>query len=126
MSFEKCPFCRSDKIHSYYYDPYDGYQGPGMGRYYVTCKACGAEVSGLTEQIATEKWNRRAMNPFEVCPGTKGVNPRNKFAEFACRVCHRKIKEENPGMIDCAWRGIDNEYCPELLEELEKFAHENR
>lgn len=40
------------------------------------------------------------------------------LAEFVCRVCHKKIKRENPQAIDCAWRGIDNEYCPDIMEAL--------
>ena len=34
--------------------------------------------------------------------------------EFACRVCNEKFKSEKPQAINCAWRGLDNEYCPEL------------
>lgn len=56
----------------------------------------------------------------------KSVNQHNKIAEFACLVCHKKMKKEHPDCIDCAFRGIDNEYCPELLEALEEFNHANR
>ena len=54
------------------------------------------------------------------------INANNKIAEFACKVCHKKMKKTNPSCISCAWRGIDGEYCPEMLEALEEFQHENR
>ena len=41
-----------------------------------------------------------------------------KLAEFACRVCFKKMKREQPQAVDCAWRGIDNEYCPDIMEAL--------
>lgn len=44
----------------------------------------------------------------------------NEKAEFACRVCFEKLKRDNPQAIDCAWRGLDNEYCPELKKILER------
>ena len=44
----------------------------------------------------------------------------NEKAEFACRVCFEKLKKDNPQAIDCAWRGLDNEYCPELKKILER------
>jgi hypothetical protein len=56
----------------------------------------------------------------------KSVDPYNITAEFACKVCRKRSREEYPNAIDCAWRGIDNEYCQELLEALEEFQHENR
>lgn len=45
---------------------------------------------------------------------------KNKNAEFACRVCMEKYKKEYPDAITCAWRGLDNEYCPELKKILER------
>lgn len=54
------------------------------------------------------------------------VNHHNKVAEFACKVCHKKMKRRHPESITCAWRGIDDEYCPDLLKALEEFNHENR
>lgn len=41
-----------------------------------------------------------------------------KLADFACHVCFKKMKREQPQAIDCAWRGIDNEYCPDIMETL--------
>ena len=84
----------------------------------ITAAYPGTEIFDYKYNLKEEE-----KNGFKI---GKSINHNNKVAEFACRVCHRKMKKENPGMIDCAWRGIDNEYCPELLEELEKFAHENR
>lgn len=45
---------------------------------------------------------------------------KNEKVEFACRVCFEKLKKDNPQAIDCAWRGLDNEYCPELKKILER------
>lgn len=56
----------------------------------------------------------------------KRVNYHNKVAEFACKVCHKKMKRDHPESITCAFRGIDDEYCPDLLKALEEFNHENR
>lgn len=42
-----------------------------------------------------------------------------EFAEFACAVCHKKMRREHPKYIDCAWRGIDNEYCPDVMAALD-------
>ena len=41
-----------------------------------------------------------------------------KLAEFACKVCRSKFAEENPQAVGCAWRSLDNEYCPHVMESL--------
>ena len=57
------------------------------------------------------------------------IDIKNEKAEFACRVCEARMKENNPYMIGCAWRCIDGEYCEELekciLEEQSKEGREN-
>lgn len=53
----------------------------------------------------------------------QNLNANNKkLAEFACSVCHNKMRRESPQAIDCAWLGIDNEYCPDVMEALEGNA----
>ena len=32
------------------------------------------------------------------------------------------MRKENPSCISCAWRGIDGEYCPELLEARKRIG----
>jgi len=60
-------------------------------------------------------------NVAEISPEYIRFLDRNKEkAEFACRVCFEKLKKDNPKAIDCAWRGLDNEYCPELKKILER------
>ena len=46
-----------------------------------------------------------------------------ELAAFACTVCHKKMRRENPQAIDCAWLGIDNEYCPDVMEALAGTSH---
>jgi hypothetical protein len=51
------------------------------------------------------------------------IDPNNELCEFACTVCKEKYKETHPQMIDCAWRGIDNEYCPHIVQALKIMRH---
>lgn len=41
-----------------------------------------------------------------------------KLAEFACKVCRSKFTEKNPQAVGCAWRFLDNEYCPHVIDAL--------
>lgn len=54
-----CPCC-GGKAELGYHDPYDGYQG-NLGRYFVTCTACGLETPRTFKRKAeaVEVWNRR-------------------------------------------------------------------
>lgn len=70
MIYKKCPFCGCEKIEGYYDDPYDGYQGPGTGSYYVQCTACGVKLSGKTQDEADKKWNARPEVKF-IIPAQK-------------------------------------------------------
>lgn len=54
------------------------------------------------------------------CRRLRDRHEKQEKAEFACRVCFEKLKKDNPQAIDCAWRGLDNEYCPELKKILER------
>lgn len=54
-----CPFCGSKVDAPYYYDPYDGYQGQGLGQYVIRCSRCLARVKQDTKEEAIEAWNRR-------------------------------------------------------------------
>lgn len=47
------------------------------------------------------------------------VDITNKKLEFACAVCLAKKKQENPNMIDCAFRNLDGEYCNDLIKQYE-------
>lgn len=58
------------------------------------------------------------------CRKLKNRQTNNEKAEFACRVCFEKLKRDNPQAKECAWRGLDNEYCPELKKILEREATE--
>lgn len=60
-NLKPCPFCGSDKIHCFDYDPYDGYQG-NLTSYIVRCRTCGVEVSRRTKVEAIAAWNRRVLN----------------------------------------------------------------
>lgn len=55
-----CPFCGGRALEPYYYDRYDGYQGPGLGQYIIGCVKCSARVKERTKDKAIEVWNRRA------------------------------------------------------------------
>lgn len=57
-----CPCC-GGKAELGYHDPYDGYQG-SLGRYFVTCTACGLETPRTFKRKteAAEVWNRRATD----------------------------------------------------------------
>lgn len=47
------------------------------------------------------------------------VDGKNGKLEFACKVCMQKIaSDRGDDNFDCAFRAIDNEYCPELFEAL--------
>lgn len=49
------------------------------------------------------------------------VDINNVKAEFACRVCMAKYRNnEYPDATDCAWRAFDNEYCAELVKVIGK------
>ena len=52
------------------------------------------------------------------------INPNNQLLEFACKVCKEKYRRSHPKMIDCAWRGIDNKYCPEAIKEYKKIKED--
>lgn len=64
--WKPCPFCGSDQIEAWYDDPFDGYQGPGLGYYKVTCRGCGAGINRKTEAEAWEAWDARAEEPVPV------------------------------------------------------------
>lgn len=57
--FDNCPFCDSENIDVWYYDPFDGYQGNNW-RYQVKCNSCGANLERKTLEEAEVAWNRRA------------------------------------------------------------------
>ena len=44
----------------------------------------------------------------------------NEYAEFACRVCYLRMKEDEPFRIGCAWHCLDNTYCPAVLQALKE------
>lgn len=54
-----CPFCGSNQLDIFYYDPFDGYQG-NCGSYVILCPRCRARVKYETKAEAIEAWNRRA------------------------------------------------------------------
>ena len=57
---KKCPFCGGEPTEIYYYDPYDGYQGPGLGQYIIGCTKCSVRVKEKSKEETIRAWNRRA------------------------------------------------------------------
>jgi hypothetical protein len=55
------------------------------------------------------------------------IDINNEKAEFACKVCKERMRQRvvRP-FIDCAWRGIDGEYCDELVKCLEVGCDETK
>ena len=45
-------------------------------------------------------------------------------AEGICAVCHKRMKSEHQAVLDCAWRGISNEYCDDVMEVIEQLPEE--
>ena len=43
-----------------------------------------------------------------------------RLAEFACKVCLSRFSETNPGATGCAWLCLSNEYCPHVMNALQK------
>ncbi len=54
-----CPFCGSESIDMYCYDPYDGYQG-NLSRWEICCMSCEVKLERVKREDAVNAWNRRA------------------------------------------------------------------
>lgn len=54
-----CPFCGSNEIDLFEYDPYDGYQG-NCTSWVIQCKGCHVRIARTDKKQVQKAWNERA------------------------------------------------------------------
>lgn len=60
-----CPFCGSDNVVLYSFDPYDGYMGNNT-LHCCKCTKCGANIKNPIVGVVIDAWNRRKADKDQI------------------------------------------------------------